>query len=184
MKLTLQHNIAVVLLSIAGLIAQGQTSWLITGNANIGAANFLGTTNARAVIFKTSNVERMRITTTGNVGIGTNAPTYKLQVVGSAYGIYGSGTSYGVVGSGGTYGVYGSGTSYGVYGYSSNGYGVTGSSGYLGVYGTGTTYGLYGSGGTYGLYAYSSAANNGYGVYGYNTAATAFSATMEATDTG
>jgi len=169
MKLTLQHNIAVVLLSIAGLTAQGQTSWLITGNANIGAANFLGTTNARAVIFKTSNVERMRITTTGNVGIGTKAPTYKLHVVGGAYGIYGTGTSYGVVGSGGTYGLYGSGTSYGVYGYSSSGYGVTGSSGYLGVYGTGTTYGLYGSGGTYGLYAYSSATSDGYGVYGYNT---------------
>src|SRR6478609_9037387 len=98
MKLTLQHNIAVVLLSMAGLTAQAQTSWLIAGNSNIGATNFLGTKNSKALVFKTNNVERMRITPTGNVGIGTTAPSYKLQVAGSAYGIYGSGTSYGVVG--------------------------------------------------------------------------------------
>ena len=196
MKLTLQRNITVILLSLAGFTAQAQTSWLITGNSNIAGTNFLGTTNSKPVAIRTNNVERLRILGNGNVGIGTTAPSYKLQVAGGAYGIYGSGSTYGVVGSG-SYGVYGSGSSYGVYGtssssygvfgtsgylgvygtggsygvygYSSSGYGVTGSSGYLGVYGTGTTYGLYGSGGSYGLYAYASASSGGYGVYGYNT---------------
>src|SRR6266487_2679668 len=167
MKLTLQRNIAVILLSLAGFTVQAQSSWLITGNSNITGANFLGTTNNKPLIMRTNNVERARILGNGNVGIGTNAPTYKLQVIGSANGIYGSGSSYGVVGSGGSYGVYGSGNSYGVFGYSSSGYGVTGSSGYLGVYGTGSTYGLSGSGGNYGLYAYANASSGGYGVYGY-----------------
>lgn len=80
----------------------------------------------------------------GSVGIGTATPSFKLQVMGAAYGISGSGTSYGVYGS------------------STSGYGVTGSSGYLGVYGSGSTYGLYGSGGTYGAYA----SGSSYGVYG------------------
>ncbi|HEY6975184.1 MAG TPA: tail fiber domain-containing protein [Chitinophagaceae bacterium] len=164
MKLTLQHNIAVVLLSMAGLTAQAQTSWLIAGNSNIGATHFLGTKNNKPVMIRTNNVERIRILANGNVGIGTTTPSYKLHVVGGSYGIYGSGSSYGVVGAGGTYGVYGSGTSYGVYGYSSSNYGVYGNSGYLGVYGSGTSYGVYGySSANYGVYGYSS---SGYGVDG------------------
>ncbi|HXL56991.1 MAG TPA: hypothetical protein VN958_12075, partial [Chitinophagaceae bacterium] len=155
MKLTLQHKFATALLCLAGFTAQAQNSWLITGNSNIGSpgTNFLGTTNNKPVAIKTNNVERLRILGNGNVGIGTTAPSYKLQVAGGAYGIYGSGSTYGIVGSG-SYGVYGSGSSYGVYGTSSSSYGVYGTSGYLGVYGTG---------GSYGVYGYSS---SGYGVTG------------------
>jgi len=39
-------------------------------------------TGALPVIIKTTNTERMRITSAGNVGIGTNAPTVKLDVIG------------------------------------------------------------------------------------------------------
>ncbi|MEP7319037.1 MAG: tail fiber domain-containing protein [Panacibacter sp.] len=156
--------------------------WSLAGNSNANAASKLGTTTATPLRLVTNNAVRLFISGAGNVGIGTTAPGYKLQVVGAANGIYGSGTTYGVVGSGGTYGVYGSGTSYGVYGYSGSSYGIFGSSGYAGVYGSGTSYGLigsgatgvygsgssyalYGSGGTYGAYASGST----YGVYGYSS---------------
>jgi hypothetical protein len=83
----------------SGLI--GATVWALTGNAITSAwdgtsGNFLGTTNDKALViattsttspqpiqFWTGNNERMRITATGNVGIGTNAPAQKLHVVGN-----------------------------------------------------------------------------------------------------
>ncbi len=73
--------------------------WKTTGNsgttpssAAIGSAvtagsNFLGTTDAKDLVIATSNgtntLERMRVTSTGNVGIGTLAPSDKFQVLAS-----------------------------------------------------------------------------------------------------
>lgn len=54
--------------------ATGGESWQITGNNNTNATNFLGTTNAQPLIFRTDNAERMRIQANGRVGIGTNNP--------------------------------------------------------------------------------------------------------------
>ena len=54
-----------VLLGIAGLSANAQTSWLITGNSNTGQNNFIGTKNFNPLIFRTNNVERMRLTKNG-----------------------------------------------------------------------------------------------------------------------
>lgn len=58
--------------------------WSLVGNSNINpSTNYLGTNDAQPLVFKTNNVERMRIlTTSGNVGIGTTAPTAKLHIVG------------------------------------------------------------------------------------------------------
>jgi hypothetical protein len=59
--------------------------WGLTGNAGTNPlTNFLGTTDAQALVFKTNNAERMRVDTNGNVGIGTTTPTNKLSVNGGA----------------------------------------------------------------------------------------------------
>src|ERR1035437_8428703 len=50
-------------------------AWLLNGNAGTTAGtNFLGTTDAKDLVFKTNNTEWMRIVTAGNVGIGTSIP--------------------------------------------------------------------------------------------------------------
>jgi hypothetical protein len=57
------------------------SAWALTGNSGTNpAVNFLGTADAQPLVIRTNNTERMRITATGNVGIGTAAPTERLQV--------------------------------------------------------------------------------------------------------
>jgi hypothetical protein len=81
------------------------TAWTLTGNGITSAwnglsGNFLGTTNAQPLViattstappqpiqFWTNNVERMRITATGNVGIGTAAPALRLAIVDAGVGL-------------------------------------------------------------------------------------------------
>lgn len=59
-------------------------SWLTTGNTGTTPSkNFLGTKDLSSLVFKTSNLERMRIASTGKIGIGTQSPTQKLDVHGN-----------------------------------------------------------------------------------------------------
>ncbi|MEJ7676439.1 MAG: hypothetical protein WKG06_00870 [Segetibacter sp.] len=54
--------------------------WSLAGNSNATSTSKLGTTNAINLRLLTNNAERMRITTTGNVGIGTTNPTERLHI--------------------------------------------------------------------------------------------------------
>jgi hypothetical protein len=63
------------------LISNDKSGWGLTGNTGTNpATNFLGTTDNQALSFRTNNTEKVRINTNGNVGIGTSAPSVKLEV--------------------------------------------------------------------------------------------------------
>ncbi|WP_395056596.1 beta strand repeat-containing protein [Flavobacterium sp.] len=56
------------------------SDWTILGNAGtVAATNFVGTTDAIDFVTRTNNTEKMRVTSAGNVGIGTTLPTRLLQ---------------------------------------------------------------------------------------------------------
>jgi hypothetical protein len=72
------------------------TYWNLLGNAGTNPAiNYLGTSDNKDLIFKTNNIERVRVTSAGRVGIGIAAPVASLHLVGndgfSAQGTFGSG---------------------------------------------------------------------------------------------
>jgi hypothetical protein len=54
--------------------------WSLTGNAGTSpGANFLGTSDAHDLVVKTNGSEAMRVTSSGDVGIGTTNPGAKLE---------------------------------------------------------------------------------------------------------
>lgn len=58
--------------------------WSMSGNSNVDpAVNFLGTSGAQPLVFKTNLAEAMRIDPLGKVGIGTLYPNSRLHVNGS-----------------------------------------------------------------------------------------------------
>jgi hypothetical protein len=69
--------------------------WITTGNTNIGATNFLGTTNNNPIRFRTNsltagnNIDRMVILPGGNVGIGTSTPANRLSISSGTAGVSG-----------------------------------------------------------------------------------------------
>jgi hypothetical protein len=57
------------------------SGWGLTGNTLTGTER-IGSDNPQPLVFETDNTERMRITPTGNVGIGTPTPTGRLGISG------------------------------------------------------------------------------------------------------
>jgi hypothetical protein len=63
--------------------ALNSSSWALDGNS-VSSIKTIGTTSAYDLPFITNNTEKMRITTGGNVGIGTTAPNYQMHLHKSA----------------------------------------------------------------------------------------------------
>ena len=62
----------------------GGDSWKLTGNSgSIAASNFIGTSDSVDLITKTNNIERMRVLSGGNIGIGTTSPGSTLDIKGT-----------------------------------------------------------------------------------------------------
>ncbi|HEX5151928.1 MAG TPA: hypothetical protein VFW07_10790 [Parafilimonas sp.] len=60
------------------------SAWSLAGNAGTNPSNnFLGTTDGQNLVFRTNNAERMRMLSTGNIGIGTTAPGSALDIKGA-----------------------------------------------------------------------------------------------------
>jgi len=75
---------------LIGLFVNAQSNWSLTGNSgtnpgtgwNNGVVNFLGTTDSQDLVFKTNNLERMRIDSNGRIGIPYIYPGYNTTVSG------------------------------------------------------------------------------------------------------
>ena len=66
---------------VVGSSAQNTSPyWSLSGNNNATSSSKLGTTNAIALRLFTNNSERIRINTSGLVGIGTTSPNSRLHV--------------------------------------------------------------------------------------------------------
>jgi hypothetical protein len=59
------------------------SNMFVQGGNSFGTTAILGTSDNQALILETNNSEKLRITTAGNVGIGTSSPTAKLDIVGT-----------------------------------------------------------------------------------------------------
>jgi hypothetical protein len=137
-----------------------------------GTENWAGTTDANDYVIGTNTIERLRVKqTTGDVGIGTASPSYRLHIVdptAAAISTYSENTYVG------------NSSGYGVYGVSNNnpGYGYGGffTGGFRGVQGVATTAGAgnrhggyftgwYGEAINYGSYNYGYGGTTAYGIY-------------------
>jgi hypothetical protein len=79
LHLTLGFTILALFTTHKSTAQNGTPYWSTYGNSNATSTSKLGTTNAINLRLFTNNVERVRITTSGLVGIGTTAPNARLH---------------------------------------------------------------------------------------------------------
>ena len=58
-----------------------QNAWSLTGSSGTTpVTNFIGTTDAQDFVLKTNNLERLRVTSSGDLGLGTSNPTHRFEL--------------------------------------------------------------------------------------------------------
>ena len=72
-----------ITLNVLSVYSQQGQKWATGGNA-ASTGDFIGTTNSKPLVFKTANVEHLRISPTGNIGIGVTNPLNKFEVSGNS----------------------------------------------------------------------------------------------------
>lgn len=83
-KSNIKTGVIAFVVTAASMVQVAQAQWSLTGNAGtVPGTNFVGTTDAKSLYFKTNGSTKMVITSGGKVGIGSTAPTAKFQVEGS-----------------------------------------------------------------------------------------------------
>ncbi|MGI8952210.1 MAG: tail fiber domain-containing protein [Chitinophagaceae bacterium] len=174
-KKILQFSAAALIL-LTGFSAKAQIAapaqyWKITGNTGTNPnVNFLGTTNNFGLAFRTHNIERMRISAAGNVGIGIVTSPSKLSVDAGDY-VSLSSPGYQIIGNVKSYNI---GMDVDVIQARYNG---SAANLFLNYYG-GTTYIGNSSSSTYGVFARGSS----YAVYGTTSSGTALYGTSSSGD--
>jgi hypothetical protein len=79
-SLSLAGN-TLVLSGNGGSVDISTQHWSTNGNSGIiAASNFIGTTNLMHFAVRTNSVERIRVTPTGSIGIGTSVPTANFDI--------------------------------------------------------------------------------------------------------
>jgi hypothetical protein len=79
-----KHSFMLVTFLVTAFTTIAQSVWKLAGNNNVNSnTNFLGTLQKKDLVFRTDDIERMRIKSDGNVGIGLNKPVQKLDVKGN-----------------------------------------------------------------------------------------------------
>lgn len=75
------YNSGTNLLPVWSKLGIASTDWKLAGNAGTTpGTDFIGTTDARDFVTKTNNLERLRVLSNGNTGIGVTAPTATLHL--------------------------------------------------------------------------------------------------------
>ncbi len=68
-----------------GATSSVANAWSLTGNASTSTTNYLGTTDALPLSLRTGGIDRLNITSAGNIGIGTTSPSSKFTVNGDGF---------------------------------------------------------------------------------------------------
>ncbi|MGR6087198.1 MAG: tail fiber domain-containing protein [Arcticibacter sp.] len=75
-----------LMLMVIGFSGANAQTWNLAGNAGTDPTTmFIGTTDSKALRFRTNNGVRMHISSFGKIGIGTTSPIFKMDLVGGSY---------------------------------------------------------------------------------------------------